>query len=263
VGLRAVRAEWTKLRTVPLNVRSLLAVVGFTWAISLWAVAEMDPASCEEGRGCDLDITLTTLSGGYLGQVAVVLVAVLAVTAEYDTMMIRTTLAATPNRRTVLAAKAAVVIAAVLPAALLGVLGAFVAGRTILPGHGFTAAAGYPAMSLADGATLRAFLGTVLYLGLVALLSLGVAVIVRHTAAAISTMLALLFVLPVVAALMNDPDWREWVLKLSPMTAGAAIQATKRLDALAIAPWPGLGLLAAYAAAAIAAGTVLFLLRDA
>jgi ABC-2 type transport system permease protein len=76
-------------------------------------------------------------------------------------------------------------------------------------------------------------------------------------------MLALLFVLPVVAALMNDPDWREWVLKLSPMTAGLAIQATKRLDALAIAPWPGLGLLAAYAAAAIAAGTVLFLLRDA
>jgi ABC-2 type transport system permease protein len=101
--------------------------------------------------------------------------------------------------------------------ALVG--GSFVAGRVVLPGHGFTAAIGI--------------------------------------------VLGLLFVLPVIGNLMNDPHWQEWVLKLAPMTAGLAVQATKRLDTLPIAPWSGLGLLAAYAATAIAAGTVLFLLRDA
>jgi ABC-2 type transport system permease protein len=260
---RVLRAEWTKLRTVPVTVRSLLAVIAGTWAVSTWAVVGMDPASCEQGRNCDLDITMVTLAGVYLGQVAVVVVAALVVTAEYDTMMIRTTLAATPRRGAVIGAKAAVVTTAVLVVSLPAVLGALVAGRTILPGNGFTPAAGYPPMSLADEPVRRAFGGSVLYLGLLALFTIGVAVIVRHTAAAVSTVLAMLLVLPVIAALMTNEHWREWVLELSPMTAGLAIQATKRLDALPIEPWSGLGVLAGYAAGALALGTVLLLVRDA
>jgi ABC-2 type transport system permease protein len=260
---RALRAEWTKLRTVPVTARALLVVVAGTWAVSTWAAIGLDPASCEAGRGCDLDTTAVTLSGVYLGQVAVVVVAALVVTAEYDTMMIRTTLAANPRRGRVLAAKAVVVTGAVLAAGLLAVTGSLLAGRLILPGHGFTPAAGYPPLSLADGPVRRAYFGSVLYLGLLALLSVGVAAIVRHTAAAVSTVLAMLLVLPAVAVLMTDPQWRHWVLKLSPMTAGLAVQATKGLDTLPVAPWSGLGILAGYAAAALVAGGVLFLTRDA
>jgi ABC-2 type transport system permease protein len=260
---RVLRAEWTKLRTMPSTAWALLAVVGLTVAVGIWAVAGMDPASCVAGAGCDLDTTPVALSGVYLGQLAVVVVAVLAVSSEYDTGMIRTTFAAMPRRVAVLAAKAAVVTAVVLAAGLLAVLGSFLAGRTILPGHGFTPAAGYPPMSLADEPVRRAFGGSVLYLGLLALFTIGVAVIVRHTAAAVSTVLAMLLVLPVIAALMTNEHWREWVLELSPMTAGLAIQATKRLDALPIAPWSGLGVLAGYAAGALALGTVLLLVRDA
>jgi hypothetical protein len=72
--------------------------------------------------------------------------------------LIHTTLAAMPRRSVVLAAKA--------------VLGSLLAGRLILPGNGFTVAHGYPPLSLADGPTLRAATGSVLYLALVALLSL-------------------------------------------------------------------------------------------
>jgi ABC-2 type transport system permease protein len=88
--------------------------------------------------------------------------------------------------------KAAVVTATVLAAGAVGVVGSLTAGRALLPGNGFTDANGYPPLSLTDGPTLRAALGTVLYLGLVALLSLGVGMILRDTAGA-----ALLFIEPV------------------------------------------------------------------
>ncbi len=61
-------------------------------------------------------------------------------------------------------------------------LGSLLAGRLILPGHGFTAAHGYPPLSLGDGPVLRAAAGSVLYLALIALLSLGIATIVRDSA---------------------------------------------------------------------------------
>ena len=102
-----------------------------------------------------------------------------------------------------------------------------------------------------------------LYLGLIALLSLGVGMIVRHTAAALSTMLAMLFVPLMIAPLLTNEHWREWGLKVSPMTAGLAVQATKGLDSLPIGPWPGLGVLAAYSGAACVLGAALFALRDA
>ncbi len=260
---RVVRAEWTKLRTLPVNGWTLLAAVGLTWAVSAATVSGLDPASCPSGRGCDLDITQATLAGVYLGQVAVVLLAVLVVTTEYDTRTIHSTLAATPNRAAVLAAKLAVVSAAVLPAAVLAVAGPLLAGRLWLPGNGFTRAAGYPPISLADGPTGRAFLGSVLYLSLLALFGAGVAVIVRHSAAAISTMLAVLLVPAIVAGLMSDDRWRDRLLELAPMTAGLSVQVTKRLDTLPIGPWAGLGVLAGYAAGAVVLGAVLFLRRDA
>jgi len=66
-----------------------------------------------------------------------------------------------------------------------------------------------------------------------------------------------------VAPLLTNEHWRVWVLKLSPMTAGLAIQATKGLDSLPIGPWPGLGVLAVYAGVAWLLGVALFMIRDA
>ena len=107
----------------------------------------------------------------YLGQAVVAALAVLVVGSEYSTGTIHTTLAAVPRRCTMLAAKAAVLLAVVLPAAAVGVLCSLLAGRLILPGSGFTPAHGYAPLSLADGSTLRAVAGSVIYLALVALLA--------------------------------------------------------------------------------------------
>lgn len=258
--LRAAKAEWTKLRTVRGTAWLTLALVVCTVAVGAAVTASLDTRFCD--TGCDQDNTRLSLSGVYLGQLAVVVFGVLAVTNEYATGMARTTLMTNPRRVTVFAARAAVVTATVLGGGLLGVLGSLGAARLILPGHGFTAANGYPPPSLADEPTLRAAVGTLLYFALVALLSLGVGTAVRDTAGAISILLGLLYAFPLIGAFINDPHWQERLQKLSPMTAGLAVQATKHLDALPIGPWAGLGVIAGYAAVALAAGAAAFVIRD-
>jgi uncharacterized membrane protein len=64
------------------------------------------------------------------------------------------------------------------------------------------------------------------------------------------------------AVFVTDPVWHARLQKLAPMTAGLAIQATRGLDELPIRPWPGLGVLAAYAGAAMVLGAIVFQLRD-
>jgi ABC-2 type transport system permease protein len=129
--------------------------------------------------------------------------------------------------------------------------------------HGFTPAHGYPLLSLADGPVLRAAAGSVLYLALVALLSLGVATAMRDSAAAIGVVLGLLYLFPIMAQVVSDPHWQRHLQQLGPMTAGLAVQATTHLRSLPIGPWAGLGVLAAWATAALLAGGLLLRLRDA
>ncbi|RKS73460.1 ABC-2 type transport system permease protein [Actinomadura pelletieri DSM 43383] len=260
---RAVLAEWTKLRTLPSTGWLLLALAAITVAVGAAMTGGVDTAHCPTPAGCAEDTPRLALSGVRLGQIAAVLLGVLAVGGEYATGTITATLAATPRRGTVLAAKATVVAAAVAAAGTAGVLAALAAGRGILPRNGFTAEHGYPPLSPLDGATARAAAGTVLYLVLVALLSLGVATALRDTAAATTAVLALLWIVPIVTRFVGDAEWRERLEKVAPMSAGLAVQSTRGLERLPIGPWPGLGLLAGYAAAAMLVGGVLFAVRDA
>lgn len=256
--------EWTKLRTVRSTAWLVLATAGFTLGIGALAAWSVGATPCPTPTGCaDEDTARLALSGVYLGQIAVVLLAALAVTTEYGSDTMRVTLAAHPRRTMVFAAKGTVVMALVLAAGVLGVLGSLAAGRIALPGRRFVEGNTVPPLSLADEPTLRAAAGTVLYLILTAMLSLGVGMVVRHTPAALATVLALLFLPQMIAPLLTNEHWREWVLKVSPMTAGLGIQATKGLDALPIGPWPGLGVLAAYAGVAWLLGAALFTIRDA
>jgi len=178
--------------------------------------------------------------------------------------MIRLTLTAVPRRTTALAAKAIVLTGAVLAAGIVAALGSVLAGHLILPGNGFTGAHGSLPLSLGGGPTMRAVAGSVLYLALIGLLGLGVATALRDSGASIAVMLGLLYIVPLLTELGTlDPRWERRLQQWGPMTAGLAIQATRNLRRLPIGPWPGLGVLAAWAAAALLAGGMLLRLRDA
>ncbi|GAA2119600.1 ABC transporter permease subunit [Actinomadura alba] len=254
-----LHAEWTKLRTVAGAGRLLLAVVALTVAVSAAAAATV---TCPSAR-CNYDAAKLSLMGIQVSQAIVAILAVLAISGEYSTGMIRTTLTAMPRRATVLAAKAAILTGLTLAAGTIAVLASVLAGRLILPGNGFTPAHGYPPLSLADAPTLRAAAGSVLYLVLIALLSLGIAAAVRDSAAAIGAVLGVLYLLPIIGSMISDPDWQRLLWKISPMNAGLAVQATTDLTDLPLSPWAGLGVLAAWAAAALFIGGQLLRLRDA
>ena len=142
----------------------------------------------------------------------------LAVSGEYSSGMIQVTLTAVPRRLTVLAAKAALIGGLFLAAGAVAVLASVLAGRLILPGHGFTPAHGYQPLSLGDGLVLRAACGSVLYLVLIALLSLGVATAVRESAVAIGLVLGLLYVFPVVTSVVSNQQWHRHLEQIGPMT---------------------------------------------
>ena len=186
-----LHAEWTKLRTLASTGWLLAGAVALTIAVSVAAVAA---AAVAPG----LDPAKLSLTGVQAGQAVVAILAVLAISDEYSTGMIRVTLTAMPRRLTVLAAKAALITGLVLAAGAVAVLASVLAGRLILPGRGFTPANGYPPLSLGNGPELRAACGSVLYLALIALLGLGVATAVRDSAVAIGMVLALLYLFPVV-----------------------------------------------------------------
>jgi ABC-2 type transport system permease protein len=168
-----------------------------------------------------------------------------------------------PGRVTVLAAKAAVVTALVLATGTAAAAGSLLAGWLILPGHGFTRAHGFAPLTLADGAVLRAAAGSVLYLALIALLSLGAAAAVRDSAVAIGLVLGVLYLLPIVAAVVSNATVQRHLLQTAPMTAGLNIQATTGLRGLPLTPWQGLAVLAAWAAGTLLAGGLLLRIRDA
>jgi ABC-2 type transport system permease protein len=255
----ALQAEWTKLRTVSATGWLLAGVVVLTVALS--AVIALAVSYPTTGSGQDL--TKLSLTGIDLGQVVVVVLAVLSISGEYGTGMIGVTLTAIPRRTSMLAAKAATLTGLVVVAAALAVLGSVLAGRVILPGHGFTPAHGYAVLSLTRGLTLRAAVGSVVYLGLIGLLSLGVATAVREAAAAIGIVLGLLYLFPIFAALATDPSLHRHLEQIAPMTAGLAIQDTINLGHVPIAPWAGLGVLAAWAAVSLLLGGLLLSFRDA
>jgi ABC-2 type transport system permease protein len=236
--------EWTKLRTDPGSRWYVLAVVGLTVATTATACATTDIRDCAP-RPCTVDTVRIGLTGAWIGYVPAAVLAILVISHEYDTGLIRTTLAASPRRVAIVLAKAGLGAAVTLAASAVGLALSMATARLMLPRRGFTAANGYPALpSLSDGPTRSAYLTAVSATGLVALLGLGLALIARHTATAITITLGLLYLAPVVALFVTDPVWQDRIRRYAPLTADR---------------W----LLAAYAGGALMFGAILFRRRDA
>jgi ABC-2 type transport system permease protein len=254
-----LHAEWTKLRTSAATFWLLAAAMGLT--IGLGAIADAG-ARCGSA-GCNQDPARIGLSGVYLGQLLVAIAAVTIISGEYGTGMIRTTLTAMPNRVAVLAAKAIVAAGWALAAGAVGVLGSTLVGQFMLPGKGFTPSNGYASLALSDAGMLRAAFGSVLYIVLIALLSLGIATAVRDAAAGIGVVLGLLFAFPIALVMVGNPHWHRHLEQIAPMNSGLGIQATINVHGLALSPWAGLGVLALWASGALILGALVLQLRDA
>jgi ABC-2 type transport system permease protein len=254
---QALRAESTKFRTVAGPSWLLPGVVAVTVAVG---AAAASAARCQSSA-CGTDPAAVSFAGIYLAQAVVAVAGVLAIGNEYSTGLIKLSLTAMPRRLTWLFAKAVVLTAPVLAASALAVAGAALAGRLILPSHGFMPAHGYA--SLTSATDLRAAVGAVLYLTLIGLLGLGVATAVRDSAAAIGLVLGVLYLFPLAAALVSNPPLTRHLQQIGPLSAGLDAQATTGLSNLPLTPWQGLGVVALWAAGAVALGALVLRFRDA
>lgn len=253
-----LHAEWTKVRSLPTAAWLLLATVVVTVGLTAAVAAAQNPTN----NSTSLDTTQLSLIGVDVGQAVVAVLAVLLISGEYDCGLISLTVAASPQRHLVLMAKALIAAVLSLAAGTVAVLGSVLIAGVVLAGNGLTAARGYEMTSLANATNLRAAGGTVLYLALIALLSLGVATVVREPVAAIGIVLGLLYLFPLLAAVVSDPAWSRHLQQIGPMTAGTAIKATRHLKGLPLSPWAGLGVLTAWALGALVLGGLLFRYRD-
>lgn len=260
---QALRSEWVKLRTVRSTLWSLLLLGGISILFTSVLTSGSSTEGGSPGHPGDNDIVLDSLAGIWFGAIAAAVLAVLVITSEYSTRMIRTTFAANPRRRSVLGAKAAVVGSVVLALGLATSVACFQIGQWFLRGNGFDYEGGYPAVTLADSEALRAVLGSGAFLGLLSLFSLGVGAILRHTAGAITAVLAVLLA-PVIALEFLPEGLADPVEKFSLMGAGLAIQQTvERTDNIPLSPWGGLAVVAGYAVAALVVALWLIGRRDA
>ncbi|MCU1429927.1 MAG: transporter permease [Actinomycetia bacterium] len=249
-----IRSEWTKFRSVHSSYWTLLvaavAMVGLSAILCAIYVGRY--ASLSAVDKATFNPTSFSLNGILLAQLAVGVLGVLIITAEYSTGMIRATLAAVPQRRTVLAAKGAVFAAATAVVGIVSSFGAFFVGQSILSSKHIQA-------HFSDPGVLRAVFGGGLYLAVLGLLALGIGVLIRHSAGAIAAVFGLLFVLPgIVLALPSS--WG--ISKFLPSNAGSAIFHTVP-DQSSLSPWVGFGLFCAYAAVALIAAGFVFQRRDA
>jgi ABC-type transport system involved in multi-copper enzyme maturation permease subunit len=251
-----LRCEWIKLRTVRSTWWSLLVVLAGTIAVGVLICATIVARwnHLPTADRAHLDPTGRSLTGLFVGQLATGVLGTLAITSEYATGMIRSTLVAAPRRRTVLAAKAAALSGPVLLASTTACAAAFLAGQAILAGKG-------AGVSITGPGELRAVIGGGLYLTVLALLGLGLGATLRHTAGAVSAFTGLVLVLPLLVTPLPNP-WGRDVAEYLPADAGQAILNVHPTPG-ALAPWTGFAVLCVWTATALGIAAWLITRRDA
>ncbi len=238
---RVIKSEWTKLRTQPAALWSLLSavilVVGFGVLYSLLREARPPQGAA---AAASFDPVSVSQSGVQLAQIAVGVLGVLLITSEYATGLIRTTVAAVPKRLPALWGKAATMTAAILAIGLPASFVTFLAGQSILSRQHLSATLGQPGVT-------QAVIGTALYLAVAGLLGLALGTLLRSTAGGISALFGVMFALPIVAGFLPG-SLSDQVNKFLPSTAGQAITMVHPDPATSLSPWTGFGVFCAYAA---------------
>ncbi|WP_341359979.1 ABC transporter permease subunit [Georgenia sp. M64] len=253
-----VRGEWIKLLslrstwwTLAITV-ALMALIALAASASLADMVGDGPVDAPLPHGAEFVTT-----GSQLGIVTVAVLGALLMTGEYSTGMVRSTLAAVPTRLPVLAAKAIVLTVVTVAVTIVSIAASYLLARPFLDDHGLVPA-------LDDAQTWQVFGGTVYFFVVTALVALGIATAVRHTAGSITAVLGLLLLLPGVLQFISI-DWVQDVTSMLPLPASFAflgVSGAMGGNEL-LTPWEGVGVVAAYAVVTLAAGAVLLRRRDA
>jgi ABC-2 type transport system permease protein len=253
---RVVLSEWTKFRSLRSTRYTLLATVGLTVGLALAAAILVATqwgtmTAADKATFQPLNVSLV---GANIGVMVIGVLGVLMMTSEFSTGLVSSTFAAVPKRLPVLWGKAIVYFAIALVVTVPAMVIAFVGTQAILSGT-------HVQIGFGHAGVLRAVVGSAFYLTLGGLLGIGLGGIFRSTAAAVTSLTVILFVIPVLVFIL-PVSMSNSIRPFLPGSAGQAIMNLVPQQHM-LAPWIGLGVFAAYAFAAIAGAAVLLVRRDA
>lgn len=253
--LDAAHSEWTKLRSVRSTYWALIvaAFLGIGIGALISGISAhhyaTDPTIRQNWNPAD-----RSLRSLVIAQLAFAILGVMVVTGEYSTGMIRTSLAAVPRRFRFLAAKTLVWGIVALVAGEVISFVTFLVGQALISGHA-------PSTTLGGHEVLRAVVGAGLYLAVLGVLGSALGVLLRHAAAAIGSIVAILLVLPGIAAALPT-SWSNPIEQWWPTNAGQQVAIIVR-DAHTLPAWAGFGVLVGFTAIVLAAAFVVLERRDA
>ena len=255
-GFRSVaRMEWLKLRSVRSTAWVVVVFAAGMIGLAALVMAHQHWATMSPADRASFDPTDDSFAGLAIGQLAFGVLGALVITTEFSSGMIRATLAAVPRRPLLLAAKAAVLGAVTLVVGEIFAFTAFAVGQLALHAPAPHAALGQPGV-------LRAVLMAGAYPALIALIALGLGAVIRHTAGAISAVVGILFVLPLILVPLGTSIQNSVGQFMPMLIAENSLSAVKPV-AHSLSPGVGLAMLCLYVAAALAAGTWALARRDA
>jgi ABC-2 type transport system permease protein len=269
---RVLHSEWIKFWTLRSTIWTVGATIVVMAGVSFLAVffTAQAAASGATRRGEDpaqltalLHDPSIILQGATMAQLTIAVLGVLTITGEYSTGMIRSTLTAVPKRLPALWAKAIVL---TVISALTAIVAIALSWAVTLP----TLRSHNAAIKFADSETQRILLGGVLYLVGIALLAFVIGALLRHSAAALATVLGLLLVIEGVFQVIPATFFRD-VSPFLPSTAGRQIFSTQAaIDQLRLTstgpvlePWQGYGVMILWVVVLLAVAAVLLRKRDA
>jgi ABC-type transport system involved in multi-copper enzyme maturation permease subunit len=251
-----LRAEWTKARTVPSTLWTLIvaAVLGIGLGALICALAANHYAKSSLSSRLTWDPTSISNSGLSIAQLAIGVLGVLLVTSEYSSGSIASTLAAVPRRGRLLGAKSVVIMVLTFVVVEIIAFAAFLIGQAVISGHAPTATLGQPGV-------VRALIGAGLYGALLGMMGLAFGTIIRNAAGAIAVLVAILYVLPGIAGALPT-SIEHTVQEYWPTQAGGQVTVVVR-TANTLAPWPGLGVFLLFVAILSVVALTLLNRRDA
>ena len=248
----ALRSERIKLTTVRSTWWTLAAMVvigaGGTTLICAFNADWLASSSADESAGSFITW------GMMIAQVCAIVLGALAITGEYGTGMIRSTLAATPIRGRVLAAKAFVLATVLFVAGTATALLGYAGGNYFLDREGI-------GMAL-EGDVAQSMYGNGLYMAGLGLFAAAVGFILRHTAATLSAVLALMLVVTNMALLIPG-DTGRWITKLMPANAGSVVATPVPFNPFLLDAWAGFGVFVAEITALVLVAWLVLRRRDA
>ena len=251
--------EWIKIRSVRSTVWTLILLfvltVGFTALLSLAISASWDQARPATHAAVIADPVDTILGTGLeFGQLAVCVLGVLVISSEYAAGTIRVSLLAVPRRWPMMAAKALVFAVIVFVVGEVAAFGSFFAGSAILHSHA--------PVSISDPGVARAIVGAGLYLTVLGWFAMAIGALLRHTAGAITTVIGVVFVLPIIAAFL-PASWGQHVHDYLPSVSGGMIAQAQQGANQVLSPWQGFGVFCIWTALLLAVAFALLQRRDA